>query len=73
MLLCAEEDVEGNHGVASGKVNRDELFYIMSRGFEYKQAVKLIVRAKFNEIIERIIDEDTKNDVINEIDRRLDK
>lgn len=73
MLLCAEEDVEGNHGVASGKVNRDELFYIMSRGFEYKQAVKLIVRAKFNEIIERIIDEDTKNEVINEIDRRLDK
>lgn len=72
MLLCAEEDVEGNHGVASGKVNRDELFYIMSRGFEYKQAVKLIVRAKFNEIIERIIDEDTKNEVINEIDRRLD-
>ena len=73
MLLCGEEDVEGNHGVASGKVNRDELFYIMSRGFEYKQAVKLIVRAKFNEIIERIIDEDTKNEVINEIDRRLDK
>lgn len=72
MLLCGEEDVEGNHGVASGKVNKDELFYIMSRGFDYKQAVKLIVRAKFNEIIERIIDEDTKNDVINEIDRRLD-
>ena len=33
MLLCGEEDVEGNHGVASGKVNRDELLYIMSRGF----------------------------------------
>lgn len=72
MLLCSEEDVEGNHGVASGKVNTDELFYIMSRGFEYKDAVKLIVRANFNEIIDRIIDEDTKNEVINEIDRRLD-
>lgn len=72
MLLCSEEDVEGNHGVASGKVNKDELFYIMSRGFDYKQAIKLIVRANFNEIIEKIVDENTKNEVINEIDRRLD-
>ncbi len=63
----------GNHSTASGKVNEKELFYIMSRGIEYKDAVKLIVRAKFNKIVERIKNEDIKKEVLNEIDRRLEK
>ena len=33
MLLCAEEDVEGNHSSASGKADEKQLFYLMSRGF----------------------------------------
>lgn len=54
MLLCSEEDVEGNHSTSSGKVGDKELFYIMSRGFDEKSAMKLIVRAKFNKILETI-------------------
>ena len=46
MLLCTEEDVEGNHSTATGKVGPKELFYIMSRGFSEKEALKLMVRAK---------------------------
>ena len=72
MLLCTEDDGEGNHSTASGKVDLKALFYIMSRGISYKEAVKLIVKSKFNKIIERIKDEQTKLAVIEEIDRRLD-
>ncbi len=73
MLLCTEEDVEGNHSTASGKVDEQELFYIMSRGISYKDAVKLIVRAKFNKILERISNEELKQEVLDEIDRRLEE
>lgn len=73
MLLCTEDDVEGNHSTASGKVDANDLFYIMSRGIEYKEAIKLIVRAKFHKIIENIKDEDIKQEILQEIDRRLDK
>lgn len=72
MLLCSEDDVEGNHSTASGKVDNSELFYIMTRGVPYADAVKLIVKARFNEIINRIEDEELRNRVLDEIDRRLD-
>lgn len=72
MLLCSEEDVEGNHSSSSGKVGEKELFYIMSRGFEYKEAMKLMVRANFNKILENIKNEELRNKIIDEIDKRLD-
>ncbi len=72
MLLCSEEDVEGNHSSSAGKIGEKELFYIMSRGFELKEAMKLIVRAKFNKIIENIDNEELKEEISNEIDKRLD-
>lgn len=72
MLLCTEEDVEGNHSTASGKVDEKQLFYIMTRGISYKEAVKLIVKSKFNKIIERVTDEELKNEILSEIDKRLD-
>lgn len=72
MLLCSEEDVEGNHSSSSGKIGDKELFYIMSRGFNQKEAMKLMVRAKFNKILENIKNENLKNEIINEIDKKLD-
>lgn len=72
MLLCTEEDVEGNHSSASGKVDPKELFYIMSRGFSQNEAMKLIVKARFSHIIERIELEELKEEVLAEIDKRLD-
>ena len=71
MLLCTESDVEGNHSTASGKVDEKSLFYIMSRGFSENEAIKLIVRARFNKIIERIKDEEVKKLVLEELDNRL--
>ena len=72
MLLCTESDVEGNHSTASGKVDNQELFYIMSRGLSYNEAVKLIVKARFNKILSRIEDEDLRNEIIEKIEERLD-
>ena len=72
MLLCSEEEVEGNHSSSAGKIGEKELFYIMSRGFELKEAMKLMVRAKFNKILENIDNEELKEEIIYEIDKRLD-
>lgn len=72
MLLCSEEDVEGNHSSSAGKIGEKELFYIMSRGFELKEAMKLMVRARFNKILKNIKDEELKEEILKEIDNRLD-
>ena len=71
MLLCLEEDVEGNHSTAAGRPKKDELFYIMSRGFSYKDALKLIVRARFNNILKTIKCQKLKEEILSEIDKRL--
>lgn len=72
MLLCTEDDVEGSHSTASGKAEPEKLFYLMSRGVSYKEAIKLMVKARFNKIIERIKDEELEQEVVKEIDKQLD-
>lgn len=72
MLLCSEEEVEGNHSSSAGKIGEKELFYIMSRGFELKEAMKLMVRARFNQILEKIENDELRKEILQEIDKRLD-
>lgn len=71
MLLCDEEDVVGNHATAAGKINHKELFYLMSRGLTEEEAKILLVRAKFNKVIDQITNEDLKNELLEEINYRL--
>ena len=71
MLLCTEHDVEGNHSTASGKVDKLELFYIMSRGLSYTEAIKLIVKARFNKIIDNLENENIKKEILEKIDKIL--
>lgn len=71
MLLCTEDDVEGNHSTASGKVDNKELFYIMTRGISRREAIKLMVKAKFNNILKNIKNEELKAEIIEVIDERL--
>ena len=71
MLLCSEEDVEGNHSSSAGKIGQKELFYIMSRGFELKEAMKLMVKARFNEILQKLADDDLKEEIFGKIDELL--
>ena len=68
VLLCHEEDVEGQHGVASGKIDESKLFYIMTKGISYEDAKKLIVKANFNEIIKSINNEELENEITQIID-----
>ena len=71
MLLCHEENVQGAHGVSSGKIDEDKLFYIMSKGISKKEAEKLIVMANFNKILQNIDDEQLKNEIIEMIENNI--
>ncbi len=72
MLLCSEEEVEGNHSSSAGKIDEKELFYMMSRGFEIKDAMKLSVKARFNKILERIKEDSLRAFILRKIDEKLD-
>ena len=71
MILCEEEDVSGSHATSAGKVNENDLFYIMSRGLNKEQATKLLVLAKFEQIIKTIGYTPLKEEILEELNRRL--
>lgn len=71
ILLCGEEDVIGNHGVSTGKLDNSQLFYLMSKGIEEIEAKKLIIMGNFNKIIENIDDEKIKQKIIDKISDNL--
>lgn len=72
LLLCGEDDVSGAHAASVGKINEEKLFYLMSRGFNEKEAKKVIIEGEFSNIINNIPDENIREEVIQEIKRRLE-
>ena len=59
------DDVKCSHGSASGSLNENSIFYLRSRGLNYKQAKKLLISGFFLDVIEKITDEEIKNFVKN--------
>lgn len=70
-MLCDEDDVLGAHAASVGKVNEDRLFYLMSRGFNKKEAKKIIVESSFRPIFEKIEFDDIKEKMFKEINNRM--
>ena len=69
MLMCHEEDVDGAHGVSTGKIDDSKLFYLMSRGYSEADAKKLIILSNLNRIINNISNTDIKNMIYDYIDQ----
>lgn len=51
ILLCAEENVNGNHASSLGKIDDKKLFYLMARGYTKKEAIKAIVLSKITPLL----------------------
>ena len=45
LILCAEENVVGNHGATIGELDEDTLFYFESRGISAVEAENIMARA----------------------------
>ncbi|CAM2853865.1 Fe-S cluster assembly protein SufD [Hathewaya histolytica] len=71
LLLCEEDDVEGQHAASAGKIDAEKLFYLMSRGLSEKESKKLIVEASFKPIIDSIPVKELREKIEEEIHRRL--
>lgn len=72
LLLCDEDDVSGEHAAASGKIDENKLFYLMSRGLSYNDARRVIIEGAFNPIIDKVVDDSTKNEILAVIKGCLD-
>jgi Fe-S cluster assembly protein SufD len=53
-LEIMANDVRCTHGATLGRVDREELFYLMARGLSRAEAERLIVRGFFQDVLDRI-------------------
>ncbi|MBD1160363.1 SufD family Fe-S cluster assembly protein [Pelagibacterales bacterium SAG-MED14] len=61
------DDVKCSHGSASGSLNEDSIFYLMSRGLNYNQARELLINGFLLDVVEKITDSEIKNLIKNMI------
>jgi Fe-S cluster assembly protein SufD len=53
-LEILADDVRCTHGATVGKIDADQVFYLLSRGIPYPEAERLIVEGFFDPIMQRI-------------------
>ena len=61
------DDVKCSHGSASGSLNEESIFYLMSRGLNYNQARELLINGFLLDVVEKITDSEIKNLIKNMI------
>ena len=59
------DDVKCSHGSASGSLNEDSIFYLMSRGLNYQQSRELLINGFLLDVVEKITDPEIKNLIKN--------
>ena len=61
------DDVKCSHGSASGSLNENSIFYLMSRGLNYQQSKELLINGFMLDVVEKITDFEIKNLIKNMI------
>lgn len=76
-LYIDEYDVEASHSASVGNINKDELFYLMSRGLPEADARKIVVLGFINPLVDKISSsydgevEEIKQGILEEFSQKL--
>ena len=65
------DDVKCSHGSTSGSIDEDSIYYLMTRGLNRKESVKLLVNGFLNEVIEMIKSNSVKNFVKGKLEGQV--
>ncbi|KRL67856.1 Fe-S cluster assembly protein SufD [Companilactobacillus versmoldensis] len=71
ILLIDENDVTAGHAASVGRVNEDQMYYLMSRGIDEKTAQRLVIRGFLSSVIREIPEEEVRDRLTEMIERKL--
>jgi len=71
VLEIESDDVKASHGATVGRIDDNQMFYLMSRGLSRKQAERVIVSGFFENVIKHIGSENTKNMIHKLIEQKI--
>jgi Fe-S cluster assembly protein SufD len=70
-LEILANDVRCTHGATVGRVDREQLFYLMARGLPRPEAERLVVRGFFQDVLDRIELEPVREAVTSALEARI--
>lgn len=70
-LEIKANDVRCTHATATGQVDREMVFYLMSRGISEKEALRIVILGFFEDVLQRIPFDEVKERLLNQIEDRL--
>lgn len=71
LLLCTEDNVQGNHASSAGQIDQGTVYYLMTRGFTYEEARRIVVESLIRPLVDRM-DESLREEAIGEVRKTLD-
>lgn len=63
LILCQEENVEGNHGATIGRLNDSTVFYLESRGLPRETIYEMAARGRIESVCRKIPDARTREEL----------
>ena len=67
------DDVKAGHGSTVGQLNKDEIFYFLSRGISEKQAVQMLSHGFAKELVYKLENETMENFVFQILENKLNE
>ena len=65
------DDVKCSHGSTSGNVDKDSIYYLMSRGLSKKESIKLLINGFLIEVIETIKSKSIKSFILKKMENQI--
>ena len=69
--ILASEGIRCTHGATAGPIDKDQVFYLMSRGLSHDAAERLIVDGFFEPVMQRISLDSVRSQLQQSIDHKL--
>ena len=70
-LLIDENDVQASHAMSIGRVDEDQLYYMMSRGLSIEQCTSLISTGYLMPVTEVLKNEELRSTLAEEMERKI--
>ena len=71
LILCDEEDVQGEHGATIGRLDENLLFYMKTRGVSEAEAQKMMARAKIARVAALLGDDEEAQKALDFFDEHF--
>lgn len=72
ILLAAEDEIKGNHAANHGEFDKEQIYYITSRGFSEEEAKNIIAESKIVPIIDKVKSKELKEELKKILKEKLE-